>query len=280
MPTFHQSYISSTFFLTAQNYLGVPVGTIRATVLLESITAAYEMEEILFELKEHSLGLNCGRWDYLFSYIKKFKCHGDKFAPDRQWLTMDTPLMEAYMTRLIYICHKRGTFAMGGMSAAIPIKNDPKANNEAMERIKKDKLREVTAGHDGSWVAHPALVQLAKDVFDAHMPRPHQIELKPGLAGKSVTEHDLLQLPKIEYGEAITSAGLKKGVAIVIAYTEAWLRGIGCIPLSNVSLLRCWIIMEMILKSITSHILLNKAYGRCSNRRNISRANLAVEISL
>ena len=280
MPTFHQSYISSIVLVTAQNYLGVPVGTIRATVLLETITAAYEMEEILFELKEHSLGLNCGRWDYLFSYIKKFKCHGDKIAPDRQWLTMDTPLMEAYMTRLIYICHKRGTFAMGGMSAAIPIKNDPKANNEAMERIKKDKLREVTAGHDGSWVAHPALVQLAKDVFDAHMPTPNQIELKPGLAGKSVTEHDLLQLPKIAYGEAITSAGLKKGVAIVIAYTEAWLRGIGCIPLSNVSLLRCWIIVEMILKMIASHFLLNKAYGRCSNRRDISRANLAVEISL
>ena len=196
------------------------------------------MEEILYELKEHSLGLNCGRWDYLFSYIKKFKCHGDKIAPDRKWLTMDTPLMQAYAKRVIYICHKRGTFAMGGMSAAIPIKNDPKANNEAMERIKMDKLREVMAGHDGSWVAHPALVNLAKDIFNAHMPTPNQIELKPGLVGKLVTETDLLQLPNVAYGEAITSGGLKKGVAIVMAYTEAWLRGIGCIPLSNVSFLQ------------------------------------------
>lgn len=220
-------------FLCAQDYLGIPRGTIRATVLLETITAAYEMEEILFELKDHSLGLNCGRWDYLFSYIKKFKCHPDKIAPDRIHLTMDTPLMKAYVHRLIYICHKRGTFAMGGMSAAIPIKNDPKANEAAMARIENDKLREVNAGHDGSWVAHPALVSLAKNVFDKHMQSPNQIDLAPGRIGQAVSEDDLLRLPQIQHGQAITSAGLKKGVAIVIAYTEAWLRGIGCIPLSN-----------------------------------------------
>jgi malate synthase len=140
-------------FRAAQGYFGVPSGTIRATVLLETITAAFQMEEILYELRAHSLGLNCGRWDYLFSYIKKFKCHGDKIAPDRSHLTMtDTPLLRAYVDRLIYICHKRGTFAMGGMAAQIPIKGNPTENDAAMARIKKDKIREVLAGHDGTWV--------------------------------------------------------------------------------------------------------------------------------
>mmetsp|Transcript_15816 Transcript_15816/g.23152 ORF Transcript_15816/g.23152 Transcript_15816/m.23152 type:complete len:543 (+) Transcript_15816:236-1864(+) len=221
-------------FLAAQDYLGIPHGTIRATVLLETITAAYEMEEILYELRHHSLGLNCGRWDYLFSYIKKFKCHQDKIAPDRSFLTMTTPLMEAYVKRLIYVCHKRGTFAMGGMSAAIPIKNDVKANEAAMRGIEQDKLREVLAGHDGTWVAHPALVKVALAIFDKHMPTPNQIKTNPGLEGASVTESNLLKLPStIPRLEAITSKGLIKGVAIVLAYTEAWLRGIGCIPLNN-----------------------------------------------
>ena len=136
----------NSVFVTAQQYLGIPVGTVRATVLLETITAAFEMEAILYELREHSLGLNCGRWDYLFSFIKKLKCHGDKTAPDRSYLTMTTPLMEAYVKRLIYVCHKRGTFAMGGMSASIPIRNDPKANEVAMKKVEEDKLREVAAG--------------------------------------------------------------------------------------------------------------------------------------
>jgi malate synthase len=220
-------------FLAAQQYLCVPVGTCRATVLLETITAAFEMEEILYELRQHSLGLNCGRWDYLFSFIKKFKNHANKVAPDRSHLSMTTPLMEAYVKRLIYICHKRGTFAMGGMSAAIPIKNDPAANTAAMKNVEQDKLREVLAGHDGSWVAHPALVAVAKNVFDKHMRTPNQITSKLGLDGASVTETDLLRLPTIPHGEAITSAGLKKGVNIVLAYSEAWLRGVGCIPLHN-----------------------------------------------
>ena len=199
-------------FRAAQSYFGVPSGTIRATVLLETITAAYQMEEILYELRAHSLGLNCGRWDYLFSYIKKFKCHDDKIAPDRSHLTMtDTPLLTAYVDRLIYICHKRGTFAMGGMAAQIPIKGDPAANDAAMARIKKDKLREVLAGHDGTWVAHPALVTLAKQVFDDYMPMPNQINKNPGLAGKDVTEADLLKLRVVPKGKAITSDGLRKG---------------------------------------------------------------------
>jgi malate synthase len=177
--------------------------------------------------------LNCGRWDYLFSYIKKFKDHPDKLAPDRSHLTMTTPLMDAYVKRLIYICHKRGTFAMGGMSAAIPIKNDERANAVAMGKVEEDKLREVKAGHDGTWVAHPALVAVAKKVFDQHMRTPNQIDSNPGYAGRSVSEADLLRLPSIPRGQAITSKQLAHGVGIVLAYSEAWLRGIGCIPLHN-----------------------------------------------
>ncbi|EJK72109.1 hypothetical protein THAOC_06392 [Thalassiosira oceanica] len=221
-------------FKAAQSYFGVSYGTIRATVLLETITAAFQMEEILYELKDHSLGLNCGRWDYLFSYIKKMKCHEDKIAPDRSFLTMtDTPLLKAYVDRLIFICHKRGTFAMGGMAAQIPIKNDPSANDAAMARIKKDKIREALAGHDGTWVAHPALVSLAKNVFDNYMPTPNQIDKNPGLAGKDITEADLLKLREVPTSKAITSVGLKRGISIVLAYTEAWLRGVGCIPLNH-----------------------------------------------
>jgi malate synthase len=218
-------------FVAAQQYLGVPVGTIRATVLLETITAAFEMEEILYQLRDHSMGLNCGRWDYLFSFIKKFKMHSDKIAPDRSFLTMTTPLMEAYVKRLIHICHKRGTFAMGGMSAAIPVKNDPAKNAAAMKNVEQDKLREVLAGHDGTWVAHPALVTVARKVFDAHLRTPNQIYKQ---TTNDVTEAQLLQLPtNIPPSQAITSAGLSKGISIVLAYTEAWLRGVGCIPLNN-----------------------------------------------
>jgi len=220
-------------FVAAQKYLGVPVGTIRATVLLETITAAFEMEEILYELRDHSIGLNCGRWDYLFSYIKKFKMHPDKIAPDRSHLTMTTPLMKAYVTRLIHVCHKRGTFAMGGMSAAIPIRNNPEANAAAMYKIEEDKLREVSAGHDGTWVAHPDLVGVARAIFNANMTTPNQIEGAPAPEGASITEAQLLELPIIPKGKAITSDGLEKGVAIVLAYVEAWLRGVGCIPLNN-----------------------------------------------
>lgn len=211
----------------------MPHGTIRATVLLETITAAFEMEEILYELRHHSVGLNCGRWDYLFSYIKKFKYHTDKITPDRDHLTMTSPLMKAYVSRLIYICHKRGTFAMGGMAAAIPIKNDPAKNAKAMQKIEQDKLREVLAGHDGTWVAHPALVNVAKAIFDNHMTTPNQIDVALCPEGAKVTQEQLLQLPSVPKGEAITSHALKKGIAIVLAYTEAWLRGIGCIPLNH-----------------------------------------------
>lgn len=230
----YEARLWNDVFIAAQKYLGVPVGTIRATALLETITAAFEMEEILYELRDHSAGLNCGRWDYLFSYIKKFKYHTNKIAPDRKHLTMTIPLMDAYVKRLIYICHKRGTFAMGGMSALIPIKGDPVKNDIAMKKVEEDKVREVSAGHDGSWVAHPALVTVARTAFDKYMTSPNQITIKPGLVGSNVTEKDLLKLPSdIKYGEAITNKGLIHGVKIVLAYTEAWLRGVGCIALNN-----------------------------------------------
>lgn len=233
LETHQEAALWNDVFVTAQEYLGLPVSTVRATALLETITAAFEMEEILYELRDHSLGLNCGRWDYLFSFVKKFKCHPDKIAPDRSHLTMTTPLMDAYVKRLIHICHKRGTFAMGGMSASIPIKNDERANRAAMAKVEEDKLREVNAGHDGTWVAHPALVKVAMDVFNQHMRSPNQIDTAKGFAGANVTEADLLRLPNIPHGTAITSQGLSHGIGIVLAYTEAWLRGIGCIPLHN-----------------------------------------------
>lgn len=220
-------------FVAAQQYLGLPIGTIRATVLLETITASFEMEEILYELRHHSLGLNCGRWDYLFSYIKKLKLHEDKMAPDRSCLTMESPLMEAYCKRVIYICHKRGTFAIGGMSAVIPRKDDAKKNELSLKQVAMDKEREVILGHDGTWVAHPALVKCARDIFNAHMFSANQIESKPMLDGANVTEEDLLRLPDVPEGQAITSKGLKCGVRIVLHYTEAWLRGVGCIPLNH-----------------------------------------------
>mmetsp|Transcript_17165 Transcript_17165/g.41778 ORF Transcript_17165/g.41778 Transcript_17165/m.41778 type:complete len:543 (-) Transcript_17165:2536-4164(-) len=220
-------------FVAAQQYLGLPIGTIRGTVLLETITASFEMEEILYELRDHSLGLNCGRWDYLFSYIKKFKNHSDKVAPDRSCLTMESPLMEAYCKRVIHICHKRGTFAIGGMSAVIPRKDDAKKNERAMKCVASDKEREVILGHDGTWVAHPALVKSARGIFDRHMFSANQIESKPMMEGANVSEEDLLRLPQVPDGEAITSKGLKSGVSIVLHYTEAWLRGVGCIPLNH-----------------------------------------------
>ena len=235
LETHHEARLWNDVFLTAQKYLGVPKGTIKATVLLETITAAFEMEEILYELRHHSIGLNCGRWDYLFSYIKKFKYHTDKITPDREFLTMDCPLMKAYVARLIYICHKRGTFAMGGMAAQIPIKRDPEANRRAMLKIEQDKLREVLAGHDGTWVAHPALVPIAKAVFDQHMPTSNQIfhQRKKDDMSMIASEAQLLALPQVHVSKAITSQALEHGISIIINYTEAWLRGIGCIPMNH-----------------------------------------------
>jgi len=162
-------------FCFAQDELGIPRGTIRATVLIETILAAFEMDEILYELREHSAGLNCGRWDYIFSFIKKFRNRPDFVLPDRSTVTMERHFLKSYVDLLIRTCHRRGIHAMGGMAAQIPIKNDPEANDRAIEKVRQDKLREVKAGHDGTWVAHPGLVPIAKEVFDAHMKQPNQI---------------------------------------------------------------------------------------------------------
>jgi len=165
-------------FEYAQDHLGVPQGTIRATVLIETILAAFEMHEILWELRRHSSGLNCGRWDYIFSFIKKFRNRPDFTLPNRAQVTMTTHFLASYVDLLIQTCHKRGIHAMGGMAAQIPIKNDPAANDAALEKVRQDKLREVKAGHDGTWVAHPGLVDTAKRVFDEYMPQPNQIDRK------------------------------------------------------------------------------------------------------
>jgi len=215
-------------FLFAQEYLGVPRGTIRATVLIETIPAAFEMEEILYELREHSVGLNCGRWDYIFSFIKKFHSRPEFVLPDRGQVTMEQPFLRSYVELLIHTCHRRGAHAMGGMAAQIPIRNDSRANNEAMERVRQDKLREVRAGHDGTWVAHPGLVAVAREVFDEHMRRRNQIRT-PAEKRSGITAQDLLQIPEGH----ITEAGVRRNIDVALQYIESWLRGNGCVPISN-----------------------------------------------
>ena len=214
-------------FLHAQQKLGLPPGTIKATVLIETILAAFEMDEILYELREHSAGLNAGRWDYIFSFIKKFRNDPRAVMPDRSLVTMTTPMMRAYALLLIATCHKRNAHAMGGMAAQIPIKDDPIANQAAMDKVAADKQREATDGHDGTWVAHPGLVKIAKDIFDQLMPGPNQIERKR--QDVHVTADDLLEVPE----GPITEAGLRQNVNVGIGYIEAWLRGLGCVPLYN-----------------------------------------------
>ncbi len=215
-------------FLFAQEYVGIPRGTIRATVLIETIPAAFEMDEILYELRQHSAGLNCGRWDYIFSFIKKFRNHRDYVLPERGSITMEQPFLRSYVELLIQTCHKRKIHAMGGMAAQIPIRNNPQANAEAMERVHQDKLREVLAGHDGTWVAHPGLVAVAKAVFDKHMPGPNQISPPPTVSC-SITERDLLELP---HGP-LTEAGFVRNIDVALQYIESWLRGNGCVPIYN-----------------------------------------------
>jgi malate synthase len=214
-------------FNFAQDRLQVARGTIRATVLIETILAAFEMDEILYELKDHSSGLNCGRWDYIFSYIKKFRNRPDFVLPDRATVTMEKHFLKSYVDLLINICHRRGIHAMGGMAAQIPIKNDPEANEKALEKVRQDKLREVHAGHDGTWVAHPGLVGVAKEIFDAHMKQPNQID-RP-LQDVHVTAKDLLAPTEGK----ITEAGLKWNIDVGLQYLESWLRGNGCVPIYN-----------------------------------------------
>jgi len=214
-------------FNFAQDELGIARGTIRATVLIETILAAFEMDEILYELKDHSAGLNCGRWDYIFSFIKKFRHRPGYILPDRTRVTMDRPFLKSYVDLLIQTCHRRGAHAMGGMAAQIPIKHDPAANEAALEKVRQDKLREVRAGHDGTWVAHPGLVPVAAQVFDAGMRGPNQLGITRD--DVRVTASDLLAVPDGE----ITADGLRTNVDIGIQYLESWLRGSGCVPIYN-----------------------------------------------
>jgi malate synthase len=214
-------------FVHAQDSLGMKRGSIKATVLIETILATFELDEILYELREHSSGLNCGRWDYIFSFIKKFANDPSAVLPDRGRVTMTTHFMRSYSKLVIKTCHRREVHAMGGMSAYIPNKRDAAANQTAMEQVRADKEREASDGHDGTWVAHPGLVALAKEVFDRYMPQPNQIDRK--LENVQIAAADLLEVPRSE----ITEAGLRQNIAVGIGYLESWLRGVGCVPLFN-----------------------------------------------
>jgi len=212
-------------FIYSEEALGIPKSTIKATVLIETIMAAFEMDEILYELRDHSSGLNCGRWDYIYSFIKKFAENPQAVMPDRAQVTMATHFLRSYSQLLIQTCHRRNVHAMGGMAAQIPIRNDAAANAAAMDKVRADKLREATDGHDGTWVAHPGLVGIAKEIFDQQMPQPNQIARKR--QDVHVTASDLLAVP---HG-TITEAGLRQDLNVGISYLEAWLRGSGCVPL-------------------------------------------------
>jgi malate synthase len=212
-------------FVAAQQRLGIPSGSIRATVLIETLPAAFEMDEILWELKDHSAGLNCGRWDYIFSLIKTLRADPGWVVPDRAQVTMEQPLMRAYTQLLIRICHRREAHAMGGMAAQIPIKDDPSASEEALSKVRADKVREVKDGHDGTWVAHPGLVELATSIFDEHMKTPNQIHVKR--EDVHVSAADLLRPPE----GTRTEAGLRHNIRVGVQYLEAWLQGNGCVPL-------------------------------------------------
>src|SRR5499426_1587797 len=228
MESHHEARLWNEIFVAAQKDLGIPVGTVRATALIETVVAAFEMDEILHELREHSAGLNIGRWDYIFSCIKKFRSNHDFCLADRGQVTMTSPFMRAYALLLVKTCHRRGAPAMGGMAAQIPIKNDPKANEAALAKVREDKLREVTDGCDGTWVAHPGLVPIAKAVFDEHMPRPNQYDRqRPDV---NVAAKDLLA---IMHGTTITEAGLRNNISVGIQYLGAWLAGNGCVPVFN-----------------------------------------------
>lgn len=225
-----ESHLEARFwndvFVWAQQELGIPRGTIKATVLLETILASFEMDEILYELREHSAGLNCGRWDYIFSYIKKFRNVPEVIFPDRSLVTMTVPFMRAYSLLVIKTCHRRKAHAIGGMSAFIPVKGDPEKNEKAIEQVRADKLREVTDGHDGTWVAHPALVPVAMECFDKHMPQPNQIDKQLDI---DISAAQLLEIPD----GAITEAGLRNNISVGIQYLEAWLSGRGAVPIFN-----------------------------------------------
>src|SRR5882762_8165797 len=220
-----EARIWNDVFLFAEDALRLEPGTIKATVLIETLPAAFEMEEILYELKQHSAGLNCGRWDYIFSFIKTRQHDPAAVLPDRSQVTMEQPCMRAYTQLAVRTCHRRGVHSMGGMAAQIPIKNDEAKNRAALDKVRADKLGEVKDGHDGTWVAHPGLVPVAREVFEAHMKGPNQLDrLREDVR---TTAADLLQVPQ----GTRTEEGLRLNVRVGIQYIESWLRGNGCVPL-------------------------------------------------
>jgi malate synthase len=214
-------------FAAAQDIVGIPRGTIRATVLIETILAAFEMDEILHELRQHSAGLNCGRWDYIFSIIKKLRERPELVLPDRAQVTMTTHALRSYSLLAIQTCHRRCAHAIGGMAAQIPVKNDPAVNERALAKVREDKVREASDGHDGTWVAHPGLVALARAAFDEHMSGPHQIDRKR--KDVHVTAEDLLARPE----GTISEKGLRHNLDVGIRYLGVWLDGVGCVPIYN-----------------------------------------------
>ena len=214
-------------FNFAQDELGIPRGSIRGTVLIETILGSFEMDEILYELRDHSAGLNCGRWDYIFSFIKKLRNKPEFVLPNRAEVTMERHFLSSYVELLIQTCHRRGIHAMGGMAAQIPIRNDAQANEIALEKVRQDKLREVRAGHDGTWVAHPGLVPIAKEIFDKYMPEPNQIA-KPR-TNHYVSAKDLLEVPT----GTITEQGLRWNIDVGLQYLLSWIQGSGCVPIYN-----------------------------------------------
>ncbi|SEN50537.1 malate synthase [Luteibacter sp. UNCMF331Sha3.1] len=211
----------------AEVTLGLPHGAMKATVLIETLPAVFQMDEILYALRDRVVGLNCGRWDYIFSYLKTFRAHADRLLPERGQVAMTVPFLKAYSELLIRTCHRRGAFAMGGMAAQIPIKGDDAANDAALAKVRADKLREVTAGHDGTWVAHPALVPVAQAIFDEHMPTPNQLHV---MREDVDVSRDALIAPAIG---TITRQGFDNNVEVCLRYTAAWLDGQGCVPIHH-----------------------------------------------
>ncbi|MDF0726945.1 malate synthase A [Cytobacillus sp. S13-E01] len=227
MESHKEAKLWNDVFVFAQNEIGIPQGSIKATVLIETILATFEVDEILYELCEHSAGLNCGRWDYIFSYLKRFRNFEDVILPDRLQVTMTVPFMSTYSQLVIKTCHKRNVHAIGGMAAQIPVKNDEKANEEAFAKVRADKEREAKNGHDGTWVAHPGLVPIAQEIFDAYMPQENQINRKR--EDVNVTASDLLSVP----AGKVTEGGVRTNINVGIQYIESWLRGKGAAPIHN-----------------------------------------------
>ncbi|KAG7748085.1 hypothetical protein KL912_002762 [Ogataea haglerorum] len=228
MEHYKEAQLWNDIFCVAQDCLEIPRGTIKATVLIETLPISYQLDEVLYALRDHSAGLNCGRWDYMFSTIKRLRNQKQHILPDRHQVTMTVPFMTNYVKQLIKICHKRGVHAMGGMAATIPIKDDPEKNAAAMEAVRQDKLREVLAGHDGTWIAHPGLLPTALSVFQEHMPTPNQVHIQKDV---EITEADLVDtnIP----GGKITMKGVSANIYIGLNYMESWLRGLGCVPINN-----------------------------------------------